>query len=88
MIIRDDGQPEMSVPMANVLEMIFGDGNKWEWKLKSPLVLLSPSESHSVSSPEDDWMSLLEDESWFNGSFLLPSETSSEGGWPSTPEMS
>ncbi|KAH6719797.1 hypothetical protein BKA61DRAFT_593530 [Leptodontidium sp. MPI-SDFR-AT-0119] len=78
-----EGEPDLKIPMADVLEMEFGDGMKWEWRLKNPMGMMTPvtmSMSDSVAgSPGDEWMSLLEEESWYTGSFLI--DTSSEGAF-------
>tara|TARA_R110002060_G_scaffold41334_2_gene52866 strand:- start:150 stop:473 length:324 start_codon:yes stop_codon:yes gene_type:complete len=71
-----------NVPMNDVVEMEFGDGMKWEWKLKNPLGMMTPvsMSASMVSTPGDDWMNFLEDDSWYTGSFLM-SDTSSESGF-------
>ncbi|PVH86982.1 hypothetical protein DL98DRAFT_480974 [Cadophora sp. DSE1049] len=71
-----------NIPMNDVVQMEFGDGMKWEWKLKNPLGMMTPTlmSASMVSTPGDDWMSFLEDDSWYTGSFLM-SDTSSESGF-------
>ncbi|XMA08603.1 hypothetical protein WAI453_001394 [Rhynchosporium graminicola] len=53
-----------TVPMCDILEMEFGDGMKWSWKLKDAMGIMTPiSMGESVVSlPGDEWMSFLEDD--------------------------
>ncbi|KAL2074746.1 hypothetical protein VTL71DRAFT_8525 [Oculimacula yallundae] len=74
-------------PMNDVLEMEFGDGMKWVWKLKNPqgsLTKINVDEGISSEAGDDwmnllqsdEWMSMLEDEIWYSGDLLMSDTTS------------
>ncbi|KUJ20885.1 uncharacterized protein LY89DRAFT_778534 [Mollisia scopiformis] len=70
------GELATPVPLVEVIDLVFGDGMRWEWKWKHPLgkmpVMLKNGEgSEVISTFSDDWKDLLEDQSWFTEDFTM-----------------
>lgn len=64
------------IPMSDIVDLVFGDGMRWEWKWKYPLgavpvVLKKDDSSDTVTTFSDDWKDLLEDQSWFAEDFTM-----------------
>jgi hypothetical protein len=65
-----------SIPLCKIVDLVFGDGMRWEWKWKYPLgmvpvVLKRDEGSDVISTFTDDWKDLLEDQSWFTENFTM-----------------
>lgn len=64
------------IPMSSIVDLVFGDGMRWEWKWKYPLgtvpVILKKDDSFdTITTFTDDWKDLLEDQSWFMKDFSM-----------------
>lgn len=75
--------PETEIPLTAVMNLEFENG-RWQWNLKDPGEWAPSyesdlagfgmgSESGVMSSPGDEWGSLLDDESWYGNVSLSPS---------------
>ena len=63
-----------NIPLSDVVDLVLSDGMKWEWKWKDPLSR-TPTPSRR-STPSNDWIGVLQDQSLFQSSYMAGGERS------------
>ncbi|KAE8448182.1 hypothetical protein EG329_009786 [Mollisiaceae sp. DMI_Dod_QoI] len=75
-VTQGSGEHTTPIPLCQIVDLVFGDGMRWEWKWKYPLgtlpvIVKSSDGTDVVSTFSDDWKDLLEDQTWFNEDFTM-----------------